>query len=158
MNTQKLALLLAASLFSLACADEAKPGVLAKPERSKASPGAAAPGYQTKKAPYERPSTHTAPKPVMLDVGPADLLDWQIKATAEAQGKIEGCAGFQALQAKNPGGISISTHKEISPSMPFWVFAIQEKAGEQTTTLNYCTLLATTAAITCDPIGAAVCP
>lgn len=162
MNIKKLSSLLAASLFCIACSSEDKVIAPSKAERpKKASPeaGDAAPvGYQTKQAPYEKKDNHTSPKPILPDIGPADLLEWQIKATPEAMAKLEGCKGYQALQAKNPENISITTHKDISPSMPFWVFAIQEKTSEQTTILNYCTLTATTLAIDCDPVGAAICP
>ena len=164
MTLYKPTQLLMASLFCLACSGEEKLSAAPKtnrpqktsqpPNETKNNPT----GYQTKKAPYETPDNHQEPKPILPDIGPADLLEWQIKATAEASAKIEGCKGYQELHSKNPTNISISTHKEISPSMPFWVFAIKESAGDQTTTLNYCTLTATTSAISCDPVGATVCP
>jgi septal ring-binding cell division protein DamX len=163
MTPYKLTHLLTASLFCLACSTEEKRSTDPKtnrPQKTSQAPDdsktGGPTGYKTKRAPNEEPTKE--PKPILPDIGPADLLEWQIKATAEATAKIEGCKGYQELQSKNPEGISISTHKEVSPSMPFWVFAIQERAGDQTTILNYCTLTATTTVIDCDPVGATVCP
>jgi hypothetical protein len=163
MNIRKLTQLIAASFVCFACSDGEKPNAPKsdRPQKSNQPSDTNkknSVGYQTKKAPYEMKDNHTEPKPVIPDVPPADLLEWQIKATAEAQGKIEGCKGYQALYNKNPTNISISIHKEISPSMPFWVFAIQEKSAEQNKTINYCTLIATTLEINCDSVGTSICP
>jgi hypothetical protein len=157
MRTKKLPHLFVAFLLCFACSSEEKAlsNKADPPQKTKKAP---VPRSAIKRPPYDQPDNHTEPKAVIPDVGPADLSEWQVKSNQEAQSKVEECKGYQALHAKNPEKISIALFKEISPSQPYWIFAIQEKSDDKTTILNYCTLTGTTLNIQCDAVGQAVCP